>query len=348
MPRLQLELVDQDHSPLSQQLAGLLRQQAGIEITGRAGAQLHLVIPQGFADRIEARAQMTEVPAADTPQPELLQLRFAPTTPPPTKALAVLMTRQALQAVQSDYLLRAVLGLPEDKVALMRYLGDPARLPVSEGFSASDGTALDTPTSVQQNVPAWLIFALFFTVIPLATTFVTEHSQGSLLRLRALGVGALELFASKLLPYYVVNLLQMALMLALGVWVVPWLGGDRLALGHSPLGLWLITSATSFCAIGLALLVAVCARTTMQATIAGGALSLLMAALGGIMVPRLVMPPHMQQLTQVSPMAWSLEGFWDIVLRQGDWRAPLGECAALAVLGLLSLLLAGLVYRRHH
>ena len=57
-------------------------------------------------------------------------------------------------------------------------------------------------------------------------------------------------------------------------------------------------------AVGLALLVAASVRTTMQATIAGGAISLILAALGGIMVPKLVMPPAMQHLTLVSPMAW--------------------------------------------
>jgi ABC-2 type transport system permease protein len=85
----------------------------------------------------------------------------------------------------------------------------------------------------------------------------------------------------------------------------------------------------------------------MQATIVGGAISLLLAALGGIMVPKLVMPPLMQKLTALSPMAWSLEGFWDIVLREGTWSAPLKECAVLVALGVLSLLVAGLIHRRH-
>src|SRR3546814_10035872 len=55
-------------------------------------------------------------------------------------------------------------------------------------------------------------------------------------------------------------------MFAVGIWLVPALGGDRLDPGHSIVGLWLIGSATSLAAIGLALCVAVCVRTTLQAT----------------------------------------------------------------------------------
>ena len=35
------------------------------------------------------------------------------------------------------------------------------------------------PSSVQQNVPAWLIFAMFFIAIPLSNTWVQERQQGT-------------------------------------------------------------------------------------------------------------------------------------------------------------------------
>jgi ABC-2 type transport system permease protein len=44
------------------------------------------------------------------------------------------------------------------------------------------------PSSVQQNVPAWLIFAMFFVVIPVSSIFIIERQQGTLQRLRAMGL----------------------------------------------------------------------------------------------------------------------------------------------------------------
>ena len=34
-------------------------------------------------------------------------------------------------------------------------------------------------------------------------------------------------------------------------------------------------------------------------------------ALGGVMVPKFVMPPFMRELADISPMSWGLEGFLD-------------------------------------
>ena len=345
--RLPVEIVNQDRGALSLKLVEQLREQAGFEISDRDHAQVHVLILQGFSELLATRFDFANDYLGGEPEPELLRLEYAPTVMPQMKAAAALTVRQVVQALQSDYLLETVLGYPKDKAQTLRYVNDPRHLPITERFVSTSGEALQPPTSVQQNVPAWLIFAIFFTVIPLATTFVIERGQGSLLRLRALNVSPLELFASKAAPYYLVNLVQMASMFAIGIWIVPRLGGDRLTLGHSLLGLWIIGSATSVAAIGIALLVAVSVRTTMQAIIAGGAISLILAALGGIMVPKMIMPTAMQKLTLISPMAWSLEGFWDIVLREGAWSTVLDKAAALTLFGLASMTLAGVIFRRN-
>ncbi|MGH8541504.1 MAG: ABC transporter permease [Stenotrophobium sp.] len=347
LTRLPVSVVNQDGGQLSKKLAEDLSRWPGFEMTNSGHAQVRVVILDGFSELLATRYDFANDYLKGEPEPTLLRVEYSPSLMPQMKAGAALTVRQLVQSIQSDYLLETVLGYPKDKIRTLRYVNDPRHLPIDESFVAQNGQRMQPPTSVQQNVPAWLIFAIFFTVIPLATTFVIERAQGSLLRLRALNVTALELFASKAVPYYLVNLVQTALMLAIGVWLVPLLGGDRLTLGHSPFGLWIIGSATSLAAIGLALLVAVSVRTTVQATIAGGAISLILAALGGIMVPKMIMPPMMQTLTQVSPMAWSLEGFWAIVLRQGSWTDVLGPAAALTVFGLICLALAGMVFRRN-
>ena len=39
------------------------------------------------------------------------------------------------------------------------------------------------PSSVQQNVPAWLIFGMFFVVMPMSALFIVERRDGTLARL---------------------------------------------------------------------------------------------------------------------------------------------------------------------
>lgn len=198
-------------------------------------------------------------------------------------------------------------------------------------------------TSVQQSVPAWLVFAMFFVVIPLSTIFIAERQHGTLQRLRSLQVPMHTVLLAKLLPFHAINLLQTVLMLLIGRYLVPALGGDALALDVSWIALWLMASAVSFAALAFALLIASFARTTEQATTIGGVANILLAALGGVMVPKLVMPAVMQQLTAFSPMAWGLDGFLAIFLQGAGALEILPRAAVLLVLA--SILFALTLWR---
>lgn len=202
------------------------------------------------------------------------------------------------------------------------------------------------PTSVQQNVPAWLVFAMFFVALPLSTTWLQERTQGTFTKLRSIGLSPAVLLAGKLIPYLLINILQVALMLAVGVFVVPALGGDALTLGHSPLGLAVIAVATGTAAVSYGLLIANLVRTPEQATIATGATNLLLGALGGVMVPRMIMPEVLQKVSLLSPMSWGLEGFLDILLRGGNAATIAPKALMLVGFALISLTLAGFRLRR--
>jgi len=189
------------------------------------------------------------------------------------------------------------------------------------------------PSSVQQNVPAWLIFGMFFVVMPISSLFVVERREGTLARLVSLRVPFSMLLLGKVGPYFVVNLMQAVLMLLAGRTLVPWFGGETLVFPARWDLLAAVTACTSFAAIGWGLLVAVCSRTLEQATVIGGVGNILAAAVGGIMVPRFVMPEAMQKLSGVSPMAWALDAFHAVILRGGgaaDIAAPCGKLLALA------------------
>jgi ABC-2 type transport system permease protein len=202
------------------------------------------------------------------------------------------------------------------------------------------------PTSVQQNVPAWLVFAMFFVALPLSTTWMQERRQGTFTRLRSLGLSPARLLMAKLVPYYFINLAQVVLMLAVGVYIVPLFGGDALTLGHSAAGLLVMALAVSFAAVSYALLIANIVSSVEQATILTGATNLVLAALGGVMVPRFVMPLAMQKISLASPMAWGLEGFLDIFLRDGDVATVAPKALLLFGFGVASLSSAGILLRR--
>ncbi len=202
-------------------------------------------------------------------------------------------------------------------------------------------------TAVQQNVPAWLVFGMFFVVASIAGLFVDERSCGALARLRSLGASPVQLIVAKIVPYMAVNGVQAALMLAVGVWLMPLIGGEGLSLsGIHWSALLLVLFAISAAAVSLALAVASMVSTHAQAATLGPILNVLMAALGGIMVPLFVMPEVMQTIAAYSPMNWGLEGLLDVVLRGGNISTVMPEIARLLGFAAVMLASAFLLFRR--
>ena len=203
------------------------------------------------------------------------------------------------------------------------------------------------PSSVQQSVPGWLVFGMFFVVASIAGLFVDERSCGALARLRSLGATPGTLLAAKVVPYMAVNGVQAALMLAVGVWLMPVLGGDGLSLQGVHWGALVVAlAAISAAAVSLALAVACLVRTQAQASTLGPILNVLMAALGGIMVPLFVMPEVMQHIAAYSPMNWGLEALLDVLLRGADLGDLLPRIGRLLAFAGLMLLGAYALFRR--
>lgn len=299
----------------------------------RAGeAPFAVRIPAGLKERIAAAAEGGREP--------LIQLYLSPSAPPQARLLFAAEVRAAMASVQAEYLMEDVMGVPHDEAVRLRAQSDPRNIAVAETYVGAGALPAAQPNAVQQSVPAWLVFAMFFVVLPLSTSVLAEREHGNLQRLTLLNVSAAQLLAAKVPAYYLLNMAQAAIMLAVGMYLVPAIGGDRLTIAGSAAGLWLIASALSVAAIGFGLLIAAFARTAVQATTLGGVANLVLGAIGGVMVPKLVMPPAMQAASALSPMSWALEGCWDILLRGGGVAEVLPEAGALAGFALVTFLLA--------
>ncbi|HET7370367.1 MAG TPA: ABC transporter permease [Gammaproteobacteria bacterium] len=283
-------------------------------------------IPAHFSDALQSSDPLpVEMAAGPNVAPALYQLFAAALR----EALGQVYLNQALEPLKEK-----VPGIE----AKLNAVSIDKLLHATSLYSA--GGSPQRPSAVQQNVPAWLLFAMFFIAIPLSTTWVAERHQGTYARLRSMGLRPGVMLAGKLLPYLAINLVQVALMLAVGVWVTPLLGGDSLTLGHAPLALSLMALASAFAAVAYGLLIANLASTSEQATIFTGVANLLMAAVGGVMVPRFLMPEAMQTLSQFSPMAWGLDGYLDVFLRNGGLAAVAPEAGWLFGFGFICLALA--------
>lgn len=206
-------------------------------------------------------------------------------------------------------------------------------------------TAIATTNSVQHNVPAWTMFAMFLILFPLAGNFIKEREEGSMLRLRLISGSSFPVIAGKYLFYFMICLLQFALMMAIGIYLLPKLGLARLSLGTNYEGVVLTAMAVGIAATAYGLLVAVFFKTHHQALAFGSVSVVLLAALGGVWVPTYVMPPTLQAISHFSPMSWGLEACNDLFLRNANTAAILPNIFRLVCFGGVLLILSFVIYK---
>jgi len=204
----------------------------------------------------------------------------------------------------------------------------------------------NTPSSVQQSVPAWLVFAMFFVLIPMSSAMIAEIQFGTLQRLRSMRVPASQFLLGKIIPFLIINQIQFIIMMATGKLLIPLLGGDSLLINGSAAGLFLMSLSCSVAAVGFALLIAVASKTYEQANALGGTFNIILAAIGGIMVPKFIMPPSMQTLSQISPMSWALDGFLEVILQGGGVSNVLIYACSLIIFGMMAFFIAILIFNK--
>lgn len=301
---------------------------------------LALIVPSGFGERLLAPGGIDGQPTAP------MELLVDPVLNPALQLAFRTQVSAVLGSLRADELAQRagkLFGLPVSNTPTDRILPDDI-----VSIAVQNERNIRPPSSVQQNVPAWLVFAMFFVVIPIASIFIVERQQGTLQRLRTMGLPFGLVLLGKLLPFFFVNQLQAVLMVGIGRYIVPLLGGEALVLpqGGALALAWLVCAAVSLAAIGWALLVATLARTPQQATVLGGVGNVLMGALGGVMVPKFMMPETMQQLAAFSPMAWGLDALHIVVLRDGSLHDVAGELGLLLAFAASTLVLAIHIYRK--
>jgi ABC-2 type transport system permease protein len=194
--------------------------------------------------------------------------------------------------------------------------------------------AVHSPSSAEQNVPGYMIYGVFFIVTTISTSLFREKNEGTFRRLRAAPISQAALLAGKLLPYYLLNLIQIVLMLSVGVLVF------HISLGSHPLALIPLSLATAAAATGLGLLITSLGKTQEQVGSLSTVLAIVLSALGGLMVPVYVMPAFMQKLSLAIPHAWALTGFQDVMVRGQGLEAILPVVGVLMAYALVFWVLA--------
>lgn len=196
------------------------------------------------------------------------------------------------------------------------------------------------PNASQHNVPAWTIFAIFFIVIPFGMNMVKEKTDGTFIRLTISPISYHFILVPKIIVYLGVCMLQFVLIFLLGIYLFPHIGLPPLVVTGSYFALVLLSFTVGLAAIGLGLLIGTLFKSTEQSAPFGATLVIILSAIGGIWVPLFVMPKFLQLIALISPLNWGLEGYYKIILKNGNLADILPSILSLLLFFMLCYVLA--------
>ncbi len=200
-------------------------------------------------------------------------------------------------------------------------------LPLGRLETLPIGQALRPASAFEVCFPLGMIWGLLGLAAECAAALAKERQSGTLLRLRIAPVSRLSRVAGEGLATFLACLGVMSLLLAVGT-----VGFGVRVTGLPALAM--ACAATGVCFVGLTLLLSEMGRTELAVSGAAWAVLLVMAMVGGGMVPQMFLPEWMLAVGAVSPVKWAILGFEGGIWRgfgPGDMLRP---CAVLVGQGL--------------
>ena len=214
----------------------------------------------------------------------------------------------------------------------------PGALDVEERDVSGGGATINT---FDQNVPGFSVtFLLLGMLLGVSLGLLDERDWGTLDRLRAMPAPVSSVLGAKLLARFLVGVVQMVLLFAVGRLLF------GISLGREPWLLLLPTAAIVFAGTTFGLVVAALA-TSREAVLPIGSIAIVtMAAVGGCWWPIDLEPRWMRRVALAFPTTWAMEAFNDLMIRRRGLEAAVRPTIVMLAFGLLYLIVGTLLFRR--
>jgi ABC-2 type transport system permease protein len=191
--------------------------------------------------------------------------------------------------------------------------------------------------------PGFAVMFIFLNMSWSGSSLLTEREAGTLRRLMAAPIPRGVVIAGKMLAYTILACLQVLVLFAVA----------RIAfgmpVGHSPLGLVLLSLVVGLTSAALGMLIAALARSASQASSLGIILGLVLAAIGGCISmsgqPVFREPGFMGTLANLTPHAYALEGYYSLMAEDASLVSILPEMAVVLAFGAVFFLVAAWRFR---
>ncbi|NJK85914.1 MAG: ABC transporter permease [Bacteroidales bacterium] len=277
------------------------------------------------------------------PKSSVINLFFDPITKTSFREIARSKLNEFISQTETRIIYKTYTGVIDALTKKTTNIPYPAEPMISFNEDlVSEFTSGIIPNAVQHNVPAWTLFGMFLICIPIAGNIIKERNDGILARLKSIPVSYFCIISGKSLVFITICLLQAAFIVLIGFFIMPLVGLPQLQVHGNWFALFFISLASAFAASGFGLTIGTIATTHVQASTFGSVSTVILAAIGGVWIPVIVMPDVMRRISEFSPMNWGIQGYYDVFLRNANTLEILpsaiklfifyGICMAVSVL----------------
>jgi ABC-2 type transport system permease protein len=327
--RLPVGLLDQDGSLISADLHTLLAGSTVIRLDttpGRTVADLAalvgsaklaaaVVIPAGYSDSVRIGRPLKLGFYADPSQASTSTVESG----------LVAASNRLSGAVRTAVITSGITNDPASfdpalAQALAAWQDPPIKLSITSGSSAK--LQNQNIMSLAQASPAMMIQFAIAGLLTAATVIVNERKTRSLQRLLTTSTSRMQILLGHYLAIFILIFVQFLLLMLFG----QLLHVDYLRV---PLATLLVALVTAVCIAAMGLLIGVLAKSDEQAVVFSLIPMFVLSGLGGAWVPLEYTGAAFQAIGHVSPVAWALDGFKDIIARGLGFTSVLLPCSAL-------------------
>jgi ABC-2 type transport system permease protein len=329
-PRLPVGYLDLDRDTLSTELKGFLTASEVIRLDESAGTTLAelekltgehklaaaIVIPAGYnaAARAGNPAQLTVVVDPSNSAGQMAQ------------AEAQVAANRLMSALEIAKIAQQAGGSFENALAsaLMAWKNPPVALNSRSAVSAEPQVKQSAGgMSASQTAPGMMLQFGIAGLLTAAQMLVTERKSRCMQRLLTTSAARYEILTGHFLAIFTVIFGQFIILIAFGQIA---LGLDYL---RQPLATLIMALCSALFIAGLGLLIGALAKTDEQAILFALVPMFVFAGLGGAWVPLEVTGETFRAIGHVTPVAWAMDGFTNILVRKLDLSSIWLPAAAL-------------------
>lgn len=345
-PRLPVGYLDLDRSNGSQQLSELLTNSAVLRLdvdNERAAAELEslvsekklagaILVPAGYGEALLSGAPMQLTLIIDPGNSASLTLEHE-VTRSAARLVNTVLIANVISSTTGDVALTPIMN---EVLAAWHTPPVVVRVTQSQLIKKQDSAQM----SLAHTAPGMMLQFAIASLLTSAQILVNERKSRSLQRLMTTRTARWQILAGHFLAIFVMLLMQFTLLIAFGQWV---LGLDYMRI---PLATLLMVVATTACLAALGLLIGTLAKTDEQAIIFSLIPMFLFAGLGGAWVPLEFTGEVFKTIGHLTPVAWGMDGFKNIIARGLGFDSVLIPALALSGYAILFFGLAAWRFSR--